>query len=118
MARRKRSNHGWLKLLLVGILIYGATFLVWSRARTFRFSLEQERVWSFFPPPGGLSLVNPAHWSKWKRNEKIAATIFWPCVLLDEKLTNRRYWPARFADPPRAIVVREPRLENTRRALS
>src|SRR5687767_2181768 len=100
MSRRKRSNRGWVKLLLIGFLVYAATFLAWSRVRTLRFSIDQGRVWSFFSPPAGLSTLNPARWSEWKRNEKIAATIFWPCVLLDEKLTRRRYWPARFADAP------------------
>jgi hypothetical protein len=106
MARRKASKRGWLKLLFVVILVYSATFLVWSRVRTFKPSLQQERFWSFFPPPNGLAAVNPARWSQWKRNERVAATIFWPCVLLDEKLTKRRYWPARFADPPQVSVAR------------
>ena len=103
MSRRKKSNHRWFKFFLAGILLYGGTFLVWSRARTFRLSVEQGRVWSFFPLPAGFSTINPARWSRWKRNEKIAATLFWPCILLDEKWTDRRYWPARFADPPRTV---------------
>jgi hypothetical protein len=110
MARRKRSNRGWLKFFLVGILVYGATFLAWSRARTFRASVEQGWVWSFFPSPGGLATVNPSRWSRWKKKEKLAGTIFWPCILLDEKLTKRRYWPARFADPPRPSAFGSVRL--------
>jgi len=103
MSRRKRSNRGWPKLLFLAVLIYAATFLVWSRARTFKLSSDQRRVWSFFAPPGGMSVVNPARWKQWKRKERIAATFFWPCVLLDERLTNRMYWPAQFADPPRIV---------------
>ena len=110
MSRRKRSNRGFLKLFLVGILVYGATFLAWSRVRTFRASVEQGRVWSFFPPPVGLSTLNPARWSGWKRKEKVAGMIFWPCILLDEKFTQRRYWPARFADPPRPGAAGSVRL--------
>ncbi len=54
-------------------------------------------------------MLHPTYWSKWKKNERIAATIFWPCVLLDEKLTKRRYWPAKFTDAPRTFAC-EPRL--------
>ena len=100
MKRRKSARRN-LKLLLVGLLLYGATFLIWSRARTLRPSIDQGRVWSFFPTPAGLSTINPAQWSRWKRNEKAAAMIFWPCILLDERFTERLYWPAQFADPPR-----------------
>jgi hypothetical protein len=101
---KKSSKRRWLKLLLIAALLYVATFLVWSRVRTFRLSVDQDRFWSFFPPPGGLSTVNPTRWSQWKRNERIAGTVFWPCVLLDEKFTKRRYWPAHFADPPRVVI--------------
>jgi hypothetical protein len=103
MGRSRKSKRGWFRLFLVALLVYGTTFLVWSRARTFKLSLQQQRVWSFFPTPGGLATVNPTRWKQWKQNERIVGTVFWPCVLLDEKLTDRIYWPAQFADPPRDL---------------
>lgn len=101
MTRRKSSKRRTLRFLLVLLLIYAATFLVWSRVRTFRIEGESRRVWSFLPLPNGFPALNPARWTKWKRQERIAAMVFWPCVLLDEEFTDRVYWPARFADAPR-----------------
>ena len=90
-----------MRFVFVALLFYAATFLVWSRARTLTLQGNNGRVWSFFSPPSGLPMLNPNRWSEWKQKEKTAAIIFWPCVRLDEKWTVRRYWPARFAEPPR-----------------
>ena len=104
MAKKKSSRLRWLKVLFVLALIYGATFLVWSRLRTFRVRGEQGQVWSFFTMPSGLAVANPQRWTEWKRNERVAATIFWPCIQLDERWTSRRYWPAVAADPSRLVT--------------
>jgi hypothetical protein len=101
MAKRKSSRLRWVKSGLVLVLIYAATFLVWSRLRTSEVRGENRRMWSFFPMPAGLPALSPYRWSEWKKREKIAAIIFWPCVLADEKWTERWYWPQHFADPPR-----------------
>ena len=100
MARRRSIKRN-VKLAAVLLVVYAATYLVWSRARTFSIEGESTRFWSFFPRPKGLPVLSPVHWSQWKRREKTAAMIFWPCVLLDEELTDRVYWPGRFADAPR-----------------
>ncbi|HMJ90835.1 MAG TPA: hypothetical protein VK530_13525 [Candidatus Acidoferrum sp.] len=100
MARRKTSRLRWLRIVVLLFLIYAGVFLVWSRVRTFEVRGENRRMWSFCGMPGGLAALNPQRWNEWKQREKIAAIIFYPCVLLDERWTERWYWPRHFADPP------------------
>jgi hypothetical protein len=104
MAKKKSSSVRWFKVLLVLALLYAATFLVWSRLRSFRVRGDNRTMWSFFQAPSGFQLALPNNWRKWKERERIAATIFWPCIQLDERWTNRRYWPAIAAEPSRLVT--------------
>lgn len=104
MAKRKSSGFGWFKFVFVLLLIYAGTFLVWSRLRTFRVKGDDRQMWSFFAVPSGFQIANPQRWSDWKRNERIAATVFWPCIQLEERWTSRRYWPAIAAEPSRILA--------------
>ncbi len=104
MAKKKSPGLRWIKLLFVLALIYAGTFIVWSRLRTFRIKGDDRAMWSFFSVPSGFSTLSSERWSQWKQNERIAATIFWPCIQLDERSTSRRYWPAIAAEPSRLIT--------------
>jgi hypothetical protein len=105
MARKKKSSLlGVVRLLLVFVLLYCFTFLVWSRLRTFRLRGHDRQMWSFFAVPSGLAAATPKSWNEWKKREHIVAVIFWPCIVLDERWTTRRYWPAIAAEPKRLIT--------------
>lgn len=98
MAKKKSSGLRWLKVLLVLALIYIAVFFIWSRVRTFRVRGDNRTMWSFFEVPSGIGILNINRWDEWKRNERIAATIFWPGIQLDERWTERCYWPGISSD--------------------
>lgn len=104
MAKKKSSKLRWVKLIFVLVLLYAGTFLVWSHLRTFRLRGDDRQMWSFFAVPTGFSALNSARWNQWKKNERIVATIFWPCIHFDERWTNRRYWPAIAAEPSRLLT--------------
>ena len=104
MAKSKSSRFRWVKFIFVLALIYACTFLVWSRMRTFRVQADNRMMWSFFSVPMGFQLAVPNYWRQWKERERIAATIFWPCIQLDERWTSRRYWPAIAAEPSRLLI--------------
>lgn len=103
MAKKKSSGARWLKLLLVLALLYVAAFFGWSRARTFRVRGDNRTMWSFFEVPTGFQLAVPNNWRKWKERERVAATLFWPCIQLDERWTSRCYWPALASEPVRLL---------------
>jgi hypothetical protein len=103
MARKKSSGLRWLKVLLVLALIYIAVFFVWSRVRTFRVRGDNRTMWSFFEAPSGFQLAIPNRWRQWKQRERVAATIFWPCIQAEERWTNRHYWPATITEPERLL---------------
>lgn len=104
MAKRKSSTFGVFKLLLVFVLLYLVTFVAWSRLRTFRLRGHERQLWSFFAVPSGLAAATPKEWNEWKQREHLAAVVFWPCIILDERWTQRRYWPAMVAEPKRLIT--------------
>jgi hypothetical protein len=98
MAKKKSSVLRWLKIVALLIAAYLCAFVVMSRWRQIS-TRSDSRMWSFFEMP----MMNPLAVPDWKRRERIAAAIFWPCIQLEERWTNRRYWPAAANDPTRLL---------------
>jgi hypothetical protein len=84
--------------LLCLLLVYCATYLVWSRCLAWRSGT----LWCFYPPPKGLTSVNLTvlYYSPrmspeevWERQESLPRMFFRPCIVVDELLTGRMYLP-------------------------
>ncbi len=86
----------------VSLTIYVAVFLSWSRSQTW-ITTGPTPLWSFYNPPAGLLDLDDVrrHYTVpgrdrmhvWRERERIPGLIFRPCILVDELLTNRRYYP-------------------------
>jgi uncharacterized protein (DUF433 family) len=99
-----RSGHlrAWsLRTLAVICIVYFGTFLVLSRWPDSGYG-PGSRLWSFYRPPMGLVSLElldkyrqygRSPLEGWKRLEQLPASIFRPCIWLEELLTNRRYLP-------------------------
>ena len=96
----------------VVILVYTATYLVWSRKTTWNLSSTsnaKDKVWTFYRYPAGLMAIKtykryytvpgkPWHELWWKR-ERIPATIFRPLIWLDYRITGRMHYPDQYKGP-------------------
>jgi hypothetical protein len=89
----------WRLLLVTALLapvLYVASYLVWSRC----FAWGDEHLWAFFRPPYGLVSFDLLDRYRpfgatpdegWEHLEAIPAAVYYPCTLLDERLTGRVY---------------------------
>jgi hypothetical protein len=87
-----------LVLFVISFWLYLASYLAWSRC----FGWSGGRLWSFFPPPGGLvnlnlraqySLFVKGPWEGWMCVEPIPGTAYLPCIVVEAHLSGRIYLP-------------------------
>ena len=110
----KRRKTIAVVAVLTVLLAYVGTFVVWSRVGKICSTIDpkteqvQEVSWAFFDPPYGMMSLElalkirnpdlgltppgePHPRDVWRSREKLLEVIFYPCLWLDENLTNRRY---------------------------
>jgi len=100
---RKRLRTALVSVPVV-LLLYSAAFLWRSHVE------GNSRLWSFYPPPAGLMDLDtairvyqhetgtappgdPDPRDEWRQRERRLELVFYPCIWLDQRISDREYWP-------------------------